>query len=121
MAKTIGLLNPGDMGSEVGASARAGGARVLWTSAGRSDATQKRAAAAQLEDAGTLARVVAGSEVILSVCPPANAIDVARDVAALGFKGTYVDCNAVSPATTRSIGELVTAAGAQYVDGGIIG
>ena len=94
---------------------------MSWTSEGRSGATQKRAEAAQLEDAGTLARLVAGSEVILSVCPPANAIDVAREVAALGFKGTYVDCNAVSPATTRSIGELVTAAGAQYVDGGIIG
>jgi len=32
---TIGILHPGEMGSAVGAAARAGGARVLWASAGR--------------------------------------------------------------------------------------
>jgi 3-hydroxyisobutyrate dehydrogenase-like beta-hydroxyacid dehydrogenase len=33
----------------------------------------------------------------------------------------YADCNAVAPDTTRLIGEIVSAAGARYVDGGIIG
>ncbi|MBO0776218.1 MAG: DUF1932 domain-containing protein, partial [Actinobacteria bacterium] len=33
----------------------------------------------------------------------------------------YVDANAVSPATTREIGRAVTAGGASFVDGGIIG
>jgi len=47
---TIGLLHPGDMGSMVGASARANGLRVLWASEGRSPQTLERAAAAGLED-----------------------------------------------------------------------
>jgi 3-hydroxyisobutyrate dehydrogenase-like beta-hydroxyacid dehydrogenase len=33
----------------------------------------------------------------------------------------YADCNAVSPETTRAIGETLAAAGARYIDGGIIG
>ncbi|HEY4910247.1 MAG TPA: phosphogluconate dehydrogenase, partial [Methylomirabilota bacterium] len=64
---TIGLLHPGDMGSMVGASARANGLRVLWASEGRSPQTLERAAAAGLEDMKGLAPVVAASQVVLSV------------------------------------------------------
>ena len=118
---TIGILHPGEMGSAVGAAARAGGARVLWASAGRGGATRQRAAAAGLEDAGTLASLVAASDVILSVCPPAAALDVAQAVAAHRFAGLYVDANAIAPATTRTVGACVEKAGARFVDGGIIG
>ena len=37
MATTVGLLHPGEMGSVVGECLRAGGARVVWPSAGRSE------------------------------------------------------------------------------------
>jgi 3-hydroxyisobutyrate dehydrogenase-like beta-hydroxyacid dehydrogenase len=121
MATTIGVLHPGQMGSAVGAAARAAGGRVVWVSAGRGEATRARAEADGLEDAETLARLVAASEVILSVCPPAAALDVARQVAGLGFRGSYVDGNAIAPATAREVGEVITEAGARFVDGGIIG
>ena len=42
-------------------------------------------------------------------------------VAAERFRGLYVDANAVAPATARAAGEIVGAAGAELVDGGIIG
>jgi 3-hydroxyisobutyrate dehydrogenase-like beta-hydroxyacid dehydrogenase len=119
--KTIGVLHPGEMGSAVGAAARAAGGRVLWASSGRSGITRGRAAADGLEDATSVERVARESDVILSVVPPANARDVAREVAALRFHGTYVDANAVAPATTREVGEIVGAGGARFVDGGIIG
>jgi 3-hydroxyisobutyrate dehydrogenase-like beta-hydroxyacid dehydrogenase len=118
---TVGLLHPGEMGSAVGGALRAGGARVCWTSAGRGAATRARAGAEGLADAGTLARLVQESEVILSVCPPHAALDVARQVAALRFRGTFVDANAVAPDTARAIGAAVEATGAAFVDGGIIG
>ena len=118
---TIGLLHPGDMGSMVGASARANGLRVLWASEGRSPQTLERAAAAGLEDMKGLAPVVAASQVVLSVCPPHAAVDLAREVAAQGFSGIYVDGNAVSPQTGREIGRIVEKGGATFVDGGIIG
>ena len=118
---TVGILHPGEMGSGIGASVRSAGARVLWASEGRGAATRKRADADGLEDAGTLAALARQADVILSVCPPASAMDVAREVAALRFAGLYVDGNAVAPATTKKVGDIVTAGGARFVDGGIIG
>jgi 3-hydroxyisobutyrate dehydrogenase-like beta-hydroxyacid dehydrogenase len=118
---TIGVMHPGEMGVTVGASARAGGSRVLWASEGRSAQTRERAAAAGLEDAETLASLCAASGVILSVCPPHSAVDLALHVAAQGFSGLYVDGNAVSPGTAREIGRIIERAGATFVDGGIIG
>ena len=38
-----------------------------------------------------------------------------------GFGGVYVDANAVSVATAQQVAAVVTAGGASYVDGGIIG
>jgi 3-hydroxyisobutyrate dehydrogenase-like beta-hydroxyacid dehydrogenase len=91
---TIGVLHPGEMGSVVAACAKQAGARVLWTSQGRREETRRRAEAA---------------------------VAVAREVAAAGFTRTYVDGNAVSPATAREIAGVIEGAGAAFVDGGIIG
>jgi 3-hydroxyisobutyrate dehydrogenase-like beta-hydroxyacid dehydrogenase len=118
---TIGFLHPGDMGSVMAGAARAGGARTLWASAGRSPASRERAARHGLEDAGSLAALLRQSDVVACVCPPDAALDVARQVAAHGFGGTYLDANAVAPATARAIGEIVEKAGARFVDGGIVG
>jgi 3-hydroxyisobutyrate dehydrogenase-like beta-hydroxyacid dehydrogenase len=119
--RTVCILHPGEMGAAVGRCARAGGARVLWTSAGRSEVTIKRAAAAGLEDAGTLRAALGAADCAIAVCPPHCAVELARSVAAAGFRGLYVDANAIAPATTRGVGEIVEAAGATFVDGGIIG
>src|SRR2546429_915255 len=117
---TIGLLHPGEMGASVGRAARANGHRVLWASHGRGPDTAARAAGAGLEDAGTLHALASASDVILSVCPPHAAVDVARAVAAAGFRGLYVDGNAVAPATARGLSALVEEAGATLADGGIL-
>src|SRR5262245_30918645 len=121
MARTVGLLHPGEMGSVVGECLRRGGARVVWASAGRSEASRRRARVADLEDLGTLAAAAGASDVVLSVCPPDSAADLARQVAAVGFRGLYVDANAVAPRTAREVGKVVGRAGAELVDGGIIG
>lgn len=117
---TLGLISPGSMGAAVGACAAAGGARVLWASEGRGDATQRRAADAGLEDAGDLRSMCDAAEIVLSVCPPHAAVTTAEQVAATGFDGIYVDANAIAPATARAIADLL-GAGARFVDGGIIG
>ena len=118
---TFGIVNPGQMGVTVAAALAEGGARVLFAGDGRSAATRERAATAGLEDAGSLADLAGRAAMLLSVVPPAAALDVAGSVAALGFTGTYVDANAVSPDTARAIGARVTADGAAFVDGGVIG
>jgi 3-hydroxyisobutyrate dehydrogenase-like beta-hydroxyacid dehydrogenase len=117
----VGVLHPGEMGAAMGQCLRGGGARVLWASEGRGSASGKRAGSAGFKNVGTVAALVHDSAVILSVCPPHAAADVARAVAAMRFSGLYVDANAVSPATAREIGTIVEKGGATFVDGGIVG
>jgi 3-hydroxyisobutyrate dehydrogenase-like beta-hydroxyacid dehydrogenase len=119
MTRAIGILHPGEMGAAVGAALRSAGHDVVWAGAGRSAATAERAAAAGLRDIGSSAAMTAACDVIVSVCPPHAAVAVAR--AAAGFRGVYVDANAVSPASARAIGALVHAGGGRFVDGGVIG
>lgn len=121
VTKSVALLHPGKMGATIGAAAAVSGARVLWASVGRGPATHKRAEGAGLHDVGTLADAVRQSEVVLSVCPPHAAVEVARAVLAEKFSGIYVDANAISRATAVEIGAMVRRAGASFVDGGIIG
>ena len=117
---TVGLLHPGEMGAAVGGCLVSVGHDVLWDPAGRSRATTGRALAAELTGV-TFDRLIGKSAVILSICPPHAALDVARQVAGAGFAGLYVDANAISAATAAEVAAIVSAAGADYVDGGIIG
>jgi 3-hydroxyisobutyrate dehydrogenase-like beta-hydroxyacid dehydrogenase len=119
--KTVALLHPGNMGSTIGAAAACSGARVVWVSDQRGDATRRRAAAAGLSDARYLESALEQSDIVLSVCPPHAAVEVAEQVARKKFTGVYVDANAVSRATAERIGEIVARGGASFVDGGIIG
>jgi 3-hydroxyisobutyrate dehydrogenase-like beta-hydroxyacid dehydrogenase len=113
---TVGVLHPGAMGAVVGACLVEAGHEVLWASAGRSEATAERARAAGLADAGDVAALAARCEVLLSICPPDAAGEVAAGVA--GFGGRYVDANAIAPQTAAEIAALI---GPGYVDGGLIG
>jgi 3-hydroxyisobutyrate dehydrogenase-like beta-hydroxyacid dehydrogenase len=115
----IGLLNPGEMGAAVGRCLTAAGYTVLWAAAGRGPDTARRAAAAGLTDVDTARQLAAKSDVILSICPPHAALDVAWAVH--GFTGLYLDANAIAPGTARAVAELITSNGGTYVDGGIIG
>jgi len=117
---TVGLLHPGEMGAAVGGSLVSVGHEVLWDPAGRSRASTGRALAADLTGV-KFDQLIAKSSVIFSICPPHAALDVARQVAASGYTGTYVDANAISVATAEQVSGVVTAVGATYVDGGIIG
>jgi 3-hydroxyisobutyrate dehydrogenase-like beta-hydroxyacid dehydrogenase len=115
MADVVGLLHPGEMGAAIGAVLRQHGIEVLWASEGRSEATAARAQAAGLIDAGTVAELAQRSNVVVSVCPPHAAAEVA---AAVGdFRGVFVDANAISPATARRIAPMFE----RFVDGGIVG
>lgn len=110
----VGLLFPGEMGAALGAAVKE---EVAWASEGRSRSTAERAAGAGLVDVGTVEELVTSSEIVLSVCPPVIAEEVAAQVFDLGFAGIFVDANAVAPARLARIAEL----GHRIVDGSIIG
>ena len=118
---TILLLHPGAMGSSLGAALVAGGHSVYWVTDGRSEATRARADADSLTPTPDLESGLRGAEIVLSVCPPAAAPAVAAEVATAGYRGIYVDANAVSPDRGRAVASTVTDAGATAVDAGIIG
>ena len=118
---TVGILHPGQMGISIAASVQNGGHLVYWASSGRSAGSRTRAEQHGLRDAGTLAELCAACAVVISVCPPAAAEDVAHDVLAHGFTGLYVDANAISPQRAERIAAAVTRGGARFVDGSIIG
>ena len=121
MTAAIGILHPGAMGLSVAASAQNSGNTVYWASEGRSPQTAERAARINLSDAHSLTALVKTCSVILSVCPPAAAETQANDVLELGFRGLYVDMNAIAPQRVTRIAEKMAAHGTRFVSGSIIG
>jgi 3-hydroxyisobutyrate dehydrogenase-like beta-hydroxyacid dehydrogenase len=125
MSLTVGIISPGDMGSAIGERLAKHGARVVVALDARSERTKSLAAAAGLEDVGSVERMVSEASHILSVMVPSEAVGAAERVAralhATGATPIYADLNAISPGTTKRVGAIVEEAGARFVDGGIIG
>lgn len=121
----IAILMPGDMGHGVGRALRRHGHDVMTCLAGRSARTRGLAEAAGMRDTANLEALVGEADLILSILPPDRAVAqagaVARAMSATGAKPVYADCNAVSPMTVRETGAVVAAAGAPFIDCGIIG
>ena len=119
--KQIGFLHPGAMGISLAVSAQNSGHEAYWVSEGRSLETIERANEHNLIELKTLEELCDKCSLIISVCPPHAATDVAEQVLRHPFKGIYVDANAISPQRAKDIGDLMDQAGVAYVDGGIIG
>jgi 3-hydroxyisobutyrate dehydrogenase-like beta-hydroxyacid dehydrogenase len=121
----IGLLGSGDMGHAVGRALIGHGHQVVTCLTGRSARSRELARAAGLVEVPDLGTLAAGADLLLSIVPPAAAPEVAAAVAEAvtraGSAPPFADCNAVSPATARAIGEVIAAAGAPFIDAGIIG
>lgn len=117
----IGILHPGEMGISIAASAIGNGHPVYWLAQGRSEMTRARAEKHHLSELGLLSEFCDTCEIILSVCPPHAAEEVARSVMEAGFQGLYLDANAISPQRAIKLGGEMEASGIDFVDGGIIG
>lgn len=115
----VGIAHPGAMGASLGAALKAAAGQVIWAEQGRSHATAKRAELADLVAVPDLASLARRCDLVISICPPHAALDVAREVAAAGGRCHYLDANAVSPDTVRRIGALFGTD--RVVDGSIIG
>jgi L-threonate 2-dehydrogenase len=121
---TVAVVAPGEMGHAVGATLRAHGARVSTSLAGRSERSLARAQQAGMEIVTEDTDLVRGTDLFLSIVPPAAAAALAERIAeAMRRAGatTYVDCNAISPATVAAVGRTIADAGAPFIDAGIIG
>lgn len=121
----IAILSTGEMGTQVAGRLKRAGARVVTIVAGRSQATAKRAEEAGIECLRDLDEIVRQADLVISLVTPFGAVPLARDVAAAmartGRHITFVEGNSISPSTACEIEGIITAAGGQFVDGGIIG
>lgn len=123
--QTIAILGTGDMGHAVGRVLGAHGHDVVTCLAGRSRRSRRLAEEAGIGEVADLEALVRAADLVLAIVPPAAAANAAQAVAAAmaagGATPPYVDCNAVSPATARRVGDTIAAAGAPFIDAGIIG
>ena len=121
MKQNVGIIHPGIMGIYVAATIQNSGRSVYWASEERSHHTRERAEKHSLYDAKTLARLCESCSVIVSVCPPHAAEEVAEKVVAQSFQGIYLDANAITPKKAIRIEQVMKDAGITFVDGGIVG
>jgi len=123
--ETVGILSPGDMGHAIGGVLIRQGVRVVAALEGRSERTRRLAAVAGIEDVGSVGRLVAASDLLLSVLAPAAAEDVAGQVAeatrAAGKDLLFADLNAIAPQKARAMDVRLRAAGGRFIDASIIG
>jgi 3-hydroxyisobutyrate dehydrogenase-like beta-hydroxyacid dehydrogenase len=117
----IGILHPGEMGISIAASAIHSGHQVFWLPEGRTSKTRARAEKHHLKESHSLAEFCQTCEVIISICPPHAAEELAQAVSRVRFKGLYLDANAISPQRAIKIGQRLEANGVHFVDGGVIG
>jgi len=123
--KTVAVLMPGDMGHAVGRALGQHGHRPVTCLAGRSERTRVLAEAGGFTQIDSFRTLVDEADLVLSILPPAAAGELAGQVAeAMAEAGSFppfADCNAISPSTVRAIGKTMEAAGAPFIDAGIIG
>ena len=123
--KTVAILSPGDMGSNVGRALRENGLEVITCLTERSARTRELSEIAGIVDVPDFEEMVSRADIVLSVLVPERAVDVARQVAAViaetGKPLPFADCNPVAPAVAREMADIIDSAGGRYIDGGIIG
>src|SRR5215831_20421403 len=123
--ESVGLMSPGDMGQAVAVQLKAKGFNVYTGLEHRSQRTRALAREAGLTDLGTVGRLVAECDVVLSIMDPGAAVGFARVAAdalrATGRHTLIVDCNAIAPDTVHAIADLIEKAGGRFLDAGIIG
>lgn len=119
--ENVGILHPGQMGISVAATLLNSGHTVHWASQGRSGQTHARSDQFKLVDKVTLGALAQTCSLLVSVCPPSAAEALADQVVSAGYRGMYLDANAISPRRVLNMGDKMEKAGISFVDGGIIG
>jgi 3-hydroxyisobutyrate dehydrogenase-like beta-hydroxyacid dehydrogenase len=123
--ETVAVIGTGDMGSAVGGALIRAGYRVVTAGQRRSAHSRGLAAAAGIEDVGTLEAVVGVAHLVLSIVPPAAATTFAAEMGGAmrtaNARPVFAECNAVAPQTVLAIAHALEPTGAPIVDVGIVG
>ena len=124
--KKIGIMSIGEMGFHWAKLLKSHGVEVLTYDKDRGEVSRKRGENAGVKSVASMADLVQGAELIVSIVVPSAAKRVAETVAA-AVKGSgrrdllFLDANAISPMTADDIAAALNPAGVNFVDGCIIG
>ncbi|TVY24067.1 hypothetical protein LHYA1_G006966 [Lachnellula hyalina] len=128
---TVAILSIGEMGMGIAKLLVAHNYRVVTNLEGRSQDTHARAERASIEALPSDLSLITESDYILSIVPPRDAVSIATRIStAFTSLSTpkktplyFLDLNAVSPRSARSIGEIFStkAPAITFLDGCIIG
>jgi len=123
--KTIAIQSPGDMGHAVGKVLKENGFDVITCLSGRSERTTELAKAGGFRIVETVDDVVNEADLILSILVPSRAKELASEVSKAFIRtqatAYFVDCNAISPNSSKEICEIINSTGGTFIDGGIVG
>ncbi|KAL6705883.1 hypothetical protein ACN47E_006343 [Coniothyrium glycines] len=126
---TVAILSIGQMGLGIAQLLLAHNYRVVTNVSDRSTATQQRARSSSLTLVHSDEELIESADFLLSIVPPRDAVATAKRIE-LALSRTersndfyYLDLNAISPATAKSIQESFAShsPSVRFIDGGIIG
>ena len=125
MERSVAILYPGEMGCAVARVFVAAGWRACTHLWGPSLVCRDAAEAAGITDLPSLDEALSTADLVVSLVPPAVAVEAAEAVADAARRVTrrplYLDANSVAPATVAAVAATVAGAGLDCVDGAFIG
>lgn len=122
----IGILSIGEMGYHWARILTSHGVEVLTYAEDRSQTTRKRAENVGVKCLPSMQQLVTDADLVVSIVIPSAAKRVATKVAQAAAKSKreellYLDANAISPMTAERIGNILSQASVNFIDGCIIG
>jgi 3-hydroxyisobutyrate dehydrogenase-like beta-hydroxyacid dehydrogenase len=125
---TIGIVGFGEAGFHLARGLRGSGVSAISaydinTHTPRlGERIRQRARESEVELLGSLAQLATASQIVFSTVTANSAIEAAEQTAPfLAARHLYADLNSVSPATKRSIAQIVRPSGARFVEAAVMG
>ena len=122
----IGLIGYGEVGKIFSAGLKprvqqAGAWDLKFANAATREAERARAAAAGITAHGSMQEVCEASDLLISAVTASNTLAVAQEAARHVRPGTvFLDLNSASPGTKQQAAAAIDAAGAHYVEAGVM-
>jgi 3-hydroxyisobutyrate dehydrogenase-like beta-hydroxyacid dehydrogenase len=124
---TIAIMSVGEMGIGIAALLSKFRFPLVTNLDGRSEKTKARSEKVGMRSL-PIVELIQETRVFLSIVPPAEALQLAQQIAEASKAAAntkrnivYLDLNAISPDLSRQIGQVIRAADMTYIDGAIIG
>jgi len=127
-ASRVGVLHPGALGGALGKAIAEAGDTPISCLRGRSATTRERALAANFVVVPSLDELARDSDIVISLVPPARALEVALCFAACADQyadsarmPTFIDANSVAARTKKHIADILSTVGVSCLDGAFLG